>query len=66
MTRERFELLLELLQEFREAAGMDQMLIGCEAADEDIVLTDFEGGDMLSTGRREVDDVWDLVKTEAG
>lgn len=58
MTRERFELLLELLKEFREATGMDRMLIGCEAADEDIVLTDFEDGDF---GRREIDDVWELV-----
>lgn len=66
MTRKRFELLLELLREFREAAGMDRMLVGCEAADEDIVLTDFEYGDTLSIGRREIDDVWGLVKTNAG
>ena len=66
MTRERFELLLELLREFREATGVWRMLIGRTAEDEDIVLTDFEDGDLLSIGRREIDDVWGLVKTDAG
>lgn len=58
MTRERFELLLTLLHEFRAAAGMDSVLIGCEARDEDIVLTDFEDG---GAGRMEIDDVWSLI-----